>query len=105
MPELTPDEVGSFAEFAERLGAHSLTELLEAAAVYTASVEGQTYFTRPHLLRKVEFVSSRGDFDREEGLRSFGTLLREGKILKISRGQFAVAEASKYMIETRRAAN
>ncbi|MEZ5887949.1 MAG: hypothetical protein R3D56_13865, partial [Paracoccaceae bacterium] len=73
--------------------------------VYTASVEGRPYFSRPHILRKVEFASSRSDFNREDGLRSFGMLLREGKIMKISRGQFAVAEASKYMIETRRAAN
>ncbi len=103
--EISPESAGSFARFADQLGAHSLTELLEAAAVYTASVEGQPYFTRPNLLKKVEFVSSRSEFSREDGLRSFGTLLREGKIMKISRGQFAVAEASKYMIETRRAAN
>ena len=103
--EISPDSVSSFAEFAEKLGAHDLTELLEAAAVYTASVEGRPYFSRPHILRKVEFASSRSDFNREDGLRSFGMLLREGKIMKISRGQFAVAEASKYMIETRRAAN
>ncbi|WP_284163655.1 hypothetical protein [Frigidibacter sp. SD6-1] len=103
--EISPDSVSSFTEFAEKLGAHDLTELLEAAAVYTASVEGRPYFSRPHILRKVEFASSRSDFNREDGLRSFGMLLREGKIMKISRGQFAVAEASKYMIETRRAAN
>lgn len=103
--DIAPDSAANFAQFAERLGANSLTELLEAAAVYTASIEGQPYFTRPHLLRKVQFVSSRGSYNREDGLRSFGTLLREGKILKISRGQFAVAEASKYMIETRRAAH
>lgn len=99
--EITPESASSFKEFADRLGATTLTELLEAAAVYTASVEGMPHFTRPHLLRKVEFVSSRGNFNREDGLRSFGTLLREGKIQKISRGQFMVSGSSRFMSEAR----
>lgn len=102
---MTPENASNFAEFAESLGAHSLTDLLEAAAVYTSSVEGQEHFTRPQLLRKVEFVSSRGDYNREDGLRSFGMLLRQGKIQKVAPGQFAVADASKYATEARRAAN
>jgi hypothetical protein len=36
-------------------------------------------------------------------LRSFGTLLREGKIQKISRGQFTIADSSKFMTDARRA--
>jgi len=99
----SPEDVSSFAEFADRLGAHSLTELLEAAAAYTASVEGRTSFSRPHLLRKVEFVSSRGDFNREDGMRSFGMLLREGKIQKVSHGQFAITGSSKFLSDARKA--
>lgn len=98
---LSPESASSFADFAEKLGAVTLTELLEAAAVYTASVEGHSQFTRPHLLRKVEFVSSRGDYNREDGLRSFGMLLRQGKIQKVSRGQFSITESSKLMAQTR----
>jgi len=103
--DITPETASNFAEFAESLGAHNLTDLLEAAAVYTSSVEGQEHFTRPQLLRKVEFVSSRGDYNREDGLRSFGMLLRQGKIQKVAPGQFAIAEASKYATEARRAAH
>ncbi len=103
--DLAPESASNFAEFAESLGAHSLTELLEAAAVYTASVEGQEHFTRPQLLRKVEFVSSRGEYNREDGLRSFGMLLRQGKIHKVAPGQFAIAGASRYATEARRAAH
>jgi len=102
--DLTPETASNFAEFAESLGAHNLTDLLEAAAVYTSSVEGQEHFTRPQLLRKVEFVSSRSEYNREDGLRSFGMLLRQGKIQKVAPGQFAIADASKYATEARRAA-
>lgn len=103
--DLSPESASSFADFAERMGATDLTELLEAAAAYTASVEGHSHFSRPQLLRKVEFVSSRGGYNREDGLRSFGMLLRQGKIQKVSPGQFALADGSKFTEEARRAAN
>lgn len=102
---LSPDEAKSFAEFADRLGAANLAELLEAAAVYTATVEGMPHFSRPHLLRKVANIADEEEFSREDGLRSFGMLLRQGKIQKISRGQFMITEASRFMAQARRAAH
>ncbi|MCB2117635.1 MAG: hypothetical protein KDE00_15420 [Rhodobacteraceae bacterium] len=101
---LSPDEAKSFAEFAERLGATGLSDLLEAAAAYTATVEGRPHFSRPQLLKKVAHVAETEDYNREDGLRSFGMLLRQGKIQKISRGQFTISEASRFMTEARRAA-
>ncbi|MDI3335245.1 hypothetical protein QKW60_02405 [Defluviimonas aestuarii] len=100
---VSPGDAKNFAEFAERLGATSLPELLEAAAAYTATVEGQPHFSRPQILRKVAHVSEDADFSREDGLRSFGMLLREGKIQKISRGQFMITEGSKFLSEDRTA--
>ncbi|MFN6952124.1 MAG: hypothetical protein ACK4NE_05985, partial [Albidovulum sp.] len=102
---LSPEEASSFAEFADRLGATNLSELLEAAAAYTATVEGMAHFSRPHLLRKVAHVADEEEFSREDGLRSFGMLLRQGKIQKISRGQFTITEASRFMSEARRVAH
>ncbi|MFZ5709687.1 MAG: hypothetical protein ACOY4T_08395 [Pseudomonadota bacterium] len=101
---LSPAEARSFAEFAGRLGAASLPDLLEAAAVYTATVEGLPHFSRPHVLRKVASATDEADFNREDGLRSFGLLLRQGKIQKVRRGQFAVTESSRFMTEARSAA-
>ncbi len=100
---ISPGDAKNFAEFAERLGATSLPELLEAAAAYTATVEGQPHFSRPQILRKVAHVSEDADYSREDGLRSFGMLLREGKIQKISRGQFMITEGSKFLSEDRTA--
>ena len=101
---LSPEEAKSFAEFAERLGAVNLSDMLEAAAAYTATVEGLPHFSRPQILRKVANVAEDEEYSREDGLRSFGMLLRQGKIQKISRGQFTITEASKFMSEARRAA-
>ncbi len=100
---ISPEEARSFADFAEKLGANGLSDLLEAAAAYTATVEGRPHFSRPQILQKVAHVSEVSDFSREDGLRSFGMLLREGKIQKISRGQFMITDASKFMTEARTA--
>lgn len=87
-----------FADFAERVGAMSLPELLEAAAAYTAAVEGRQHFSRPQLMRKIaSFTGDNVNYSREEGLRSFGMLLREGKIQKLDHGQFTIAKLSKFI--------
>lgn len=101
---LSPEDVRSFAEFAEHLGATSLSDLLEAAAAYTANVEGIAYFSRPQILRRVEGVTEDEDYSREDGLRSFGMLLRQGKIQKVRRGQFVLTEASRFKNEAHRVA-
>tara|TARA_R110002049_G_scaffold23781_7_gene84805 strand:- start:6066 stop:8303 length:2238 start_codon:yes stop_codon:yes gene_type:complete len=81
----------SFAEFAADMGATKLPEVLEAAAAFMSFVEGRDQFSRPQLMGKVRQVGLEG-FTREDGLRSFGQLLRAGKIEKIKGGRFTVSE-------------
>ena len=90
-----------FVEFAERLGVRSLPDLMEAAAAYTATVEGRPHFSRPHLIRHL--TAARGsELPREDSLRTFGRLLREARIEKVKRGQFAVSGNSRFLAETRK---
>jgi hypothetical protein len=79
-----------------------MPELLEAAAAYTACFEGMEHFTRPHLMRHVAAVADEAAQGREDGLRSFGQLLRQGKLEKVKRGQFAITDMSYYLAEARR---
>nr|WP_242648600.1 hypothetical protein [Cognatishimia maritima] len=92
----------NFVEFAEKMGATQLPEVLEAAASYLTFVEGRNKFSRPMLMRLAYQV---GDdrFEREAGLRSFGQLLREKKIEKIAGGRFTVSEAINFKPDDRAA--
>lgn len=82
-----------FAQFASDMGAESVDELLEAAAAHTTFVEGLEDFSRPQVMRKLMEVDT---FDREDSLRAFGTLLREGRIVKVRNGRFAVSDDTDY---------
>ncbi|WP_170750592.1 hypothetical protein [Ruegeria lacuscaerulensis] len=83
-------EEGGFALYAQEQGAQSLPDLLEAAASYLSFVEGQEQFSRPQLMNKIRSLKQ-DEFNREESLRSFGQLLRDGKIEKAGGGRFAAS--------------
>jgi len=92
----TMAEASNFREFAANMGATELPDLLEAAAAYTAFVEGQPHFSRPEIMKRVARVDPALEVSREAGLRSFGQLLRQGKIHKLQRGQFTVPASTRF---------
>jgi hypothetical protein len=91
---------GDFAEYAESVGANALPELLEAAASYLSFVEGREQFSRPQLMTQVR-QAEKDKFSREDGLRSFGQLLREGKIEKLEGGRFKASASISYRPDQR----
>jgi len=95
-------ETRSFAEFAEALGAEALPDLLEAAAAYAACIEGRPHVSRPQLMRQVQGVLPDNGSSREDSLRGFGTLLRNGRIVKVRRGQYAISAESNLLAKARR---
>ncbi|MFM7443522.1 MAG: hypothetical protein ACKO2N_06370 [Tabrizicola sp.] len=95
------DESG-LAAFAENVGAKSMAEMLEAAAAYATCIEKREQFTRPQLMRRMMASAGGKPVSREDGLRSFGTLLRTGRIEKVTRGHYSLADTSPYLAEARR---
>ncbi|WP_170397692.1 hypothetical protein [Ruegeria arenilitoris] len=100
--EATAEESG-FALFAQEQGAQSLSDLLEAAAAYLSFIEGQQQFSRPQLMNKIRSLKQ-DEFNREESLRSFGQLLRDGKIEKAGGGRFAASTEIGFRPDDARAA-
>ncbi|MGR3511326.1 MAG: hypothetical protein ACU0GG_01075 [Paracoccaceae bacterium] len=96
-------ETAGAAAFAAQFGAKELPELMEAAAAFTIFSEGQPSFTRPEIMQMVTRMDPSLQLSREESLRSFGQLLREGKFKKLERGQFTIDGATKYKPEQRAA--
>ncbi|MGX0878331.1 pilus assembly protein FimV [Roseovarius sp. MBR-154] len=94
---------GGFTAFAEKVGASALPDLLEAAAAYLADVEGRPQFSRPMLMGKLKEIEQ-DRFSREDGLRSFGKLLRDGKLQKLSGGRFAITEETEFRARNNRQA-
>ncbi|WP_170464302.1 hypothetical protein [Ruegeria arenilitoris] len=97
------NEEGGFALFAQEQGAQSLPDLLEAAAAYLSFIEGQEQFSRPQLMNKIRSLKQ-DEFNREESLRSFGQLLRDGKIEKAGGGRFAASNQIGFRPDDERAA-
>ena len=95
----------SFKDFADKMGASDLQDLLECAAAYTAYVEGRPHFTHPQIMKQVAGMNGEDSFSREESLRSFGKLLRQGKIRKVKRGQFTISQSSQFTPKNRSAAS
>ncbi|WP_037307594.1 hypothetical protein [Ruegeria halocynthiae] len=102
-PEKDAPEEGGFALFAQEQGAQSLLDLLEAAAAYLSFIEGQEQFSRPQLMNKIRSLKQ-DEFNREESLRSFGQLLRDGKIEKAGGGRFAASTQIGFRPDDKRAA-
>jgi hypothetical protein len=85
-----------FAEFVASVGARELGDLIEAAAAYTVFTEGQSSFTRPEIMKRVARVDPTLRLSREDSLRSFGQLLRQGTFRKLERGQFTIDKDTRY---------
>jgi hypothetical protein len=100
---LAGDVEAGLVRFADSVGAKSMTEMLEASAAFATCVEGRSQFTRPQLMRRL-MASAGGSksVSREEALRGFGTLLRTGRIEKVGRGNYVLADQSPYLAEARR---
>ena len=87
---------GSFEEFVNKMNARELPELLEAAAAYSAFVEGAADgFSRTQLMSRVRNVANE-DFKREHGLRCFEDLLDAGRFVKVGVGRFRVADDTRF---------
>lgn len=97
------EDTGGFVEFAASHGATDLVDQMEAAGAYICFVEGEDDFSRPQVMKVVQSASS-AEISREDGLRSFGRLLRQARLVKQANGRFQVADDTQYRPDGNKAA-
>jgi hypothetical protein len=96
---------GEFTDFGHRMGARTAAEWMEAAAAHLMIKDGLDQFTRPQLVgRLLSHPPIAEKLDREAQLALFGTLLREGRLLKPRRGLFSLSDSSSLLAQARRLA-
>lgn len=85
-----------FASFADRLGAETPPELVEAAAVWSLCMEQRPAFTRPQLLRH---VASLGSMTHETMAEGFDMLVDAAILERQGKGRFALTSRSVFLRE------
>jgi hypothetical protein len=91
-----PGTTEDFRAFLAKTKAEGLQEELEASLAFGIYVEGAEYNSRPKIMTRVLKIYDDGSVTREDGLRAFGVLLREGRIHRVRRGEFLLAEESRF---------
>lgn len=99
--EDTPGKI-TFRDFADSLGAHDLPDLIEAAGAWLTLHRGQEHFTRPELFAQIGPLA---EPSREDGLRGFGRLLREGRLSRTEDGHYTLTETSPLLAQARKRAS
>lgn len=90
---------GTLREFAENAGAATLPDLLEASAAFVTLVNGRPSFTRGEIMRMVDTFSEDGAFSQEARIKSFGALIRGGRIHRTDTGDFEISRAARAAYE------
>lgn len=89
------NEVRALKAFADRAGASTLPDLLEASAAYVTLIDGRDSFSRGEILRMLDSISEGGGFSQEARIKSFGALLRGGRIHRVENGEFEMSRKAR----------
>lgn len=85
----------SFAAFVAMHNITDLSEMIVAAAAYVNFVQGSADFSRPEVMRLVRAQDSDA-VAREQGVRLFGRLVTQERIIRLDNGRFRVADDTPY---------
>lgn len=86
----------NFKEFANKVDAWLLDEQIEAAAAFATHLKGQDVFSRVELMNYVVAFNEGKGVSRDDMLRGFGTLLREGRLERAEGGAFRLSATSEF---------
>ncbi|MBV1864092.1 MAG: hypothetical protein KUG74_06605 [Rhodobacteraceae bacterium] len=94
-PETPQNASSGFAGFAQKTGANTLQELLEASAAYLAIVEDQPRFSHERLVANVDGYLQDNSATPEATSRSLNRLLRDGRILRVKADRYCISKSTR----------
>ena len=83
-------DLNAFANLASNIDQQDIEGYLRAAAAFVTQSSGLSHFSRPQVVKLVTKLDVPDGISREDALRSFGRLLREGEIIKVAQGCYAL---------------
>lgn len=86
---------GSFGEYTAAFAGAAPETILELSAAYLTKIQSQPVFTRNEIIELAETADA-SQIAREDSLRAFGILLREGVLIKEARGQYSLSRKSQH---------
>ncbi|SPF75845.1 hypothetical protein ALP8811_00839 [Aliiroseovarius pelagivivens] len=87
-------ELIAFTAFASDVDQNDTAGYLRAAASFVTQSSGQSHFSRPQVVKLVTKMNVPGGISREDALRAFGRLLREGDIIKVAQGCYSLTNVT-----------
>ena len=95
-PRASAPHASGFRAFADKLGANSLHELLEASAAYLAIVQEEPRFTQTRILENLSTYMDENQISEEAASRSLNRLMRDGRILRVKQDSYTISKSAKH---------
>lgn len=83
-------ELDAFTAFTADIDRADIPGYMRAAAAFVTQESGEVHFNRPTVVKLVTQLDVPGGITREDALRAFGRLLREGDIIKVAQGCYSL---------------
>lgn len=93
-------EQDAFKAFAADIDHTDIAGLMRAAAAFVMQSSGETHFNRPQVVKLVTQADVAGSVSREDALRAFGRLLRDGDIIKVAQGCYSLTKLDQEGLQT-----
>lgn len=92
----TAPQTSGFQDFADKLGANSLHDLLEASAAYLAIVQDEPRFSQTRISENISAFMDENQISSEAASRSLNRLMRDGRILRVKQDSYTLSKSAKH---------
>nr|WP_323776328.1 hypothetical protein [Amylibacter sp.] len=94
---------GGFESFAQKIGANTLHELLEASAAYLSIVENEPRFSQERIIETIGDYMAENNISEDAANRSLNRLMRDGRILRVKQDSYTISKSARHGFQDRMA--